>query len=500
METSLCRTRTLHILLGLLFVFLFYTESSADDIVLTGTQTLRIENTAYSNKGNIHLHDSAILIIRNATFDFQQDFHEQYGIVLRGNATLRIINNSVLTSSQRFLVGLFDNSQVIVDSSTALNDTLGRGAYFQPNDNSTFSCKDSLIDAVGDMYSYTNESLANITIQDSTVHAVAFHFPLNSSANVQNVGTGFIAELRLLKSETSLPYNLTIFTSTIENEVNAWVKDSADVTFSNCRFHQISMDDQASVSLINTTVTELVPRFGDVAIALSNLTTGQIDSFEIDLSAANSFVIRVRDSYVGGYYIRTFSTNLRIDDSHLVCLRPAGDSFVTVNNSIVDELMFWDFTGSVNFRNCVAENWADTRNYPPAVNNFLIRGTVVINRADLINAGMGNQWLSTIVRREFPCRVSANNPASATVQILAPGGKIVFTRNPDWKGNIVAGPVSFDAATYDKPWKIRLTYRGQVLDEKELRISSSTPIQLSTQVLLPKAASQHGIMLLLTND
>jgi len=155
-----------------------------------------------------------------------------------------------LTSSQRFLVPLFGNSKVTVNSSVTLNEALvsKSGAIFQPNDNSTFSCNDSKLDCVGDMYSYSASTKATISIQNSTIQALAFHFPLNSSVILQDFQKGLIQDFQLLKSNTNLPYDLVISNTTIENSVNVWIKDNSQSIFASCELSQVAIDDQASVS------------------------------------------------------------------------------------------------------------------------------------------------------------------------------------------------------------------------------------------------------------
>jgi len=191
----------------LLALFMSASLADAGDITLNGDEILLVENVTYTNKGNIKLYDNSQFIIRNSTFNFEQDYHEQYRIILHDNSSFEI-DNSTLTSSQRFLVPLFGDSKVTVDSSVTLNEALGwkRGAIFQPNDDSSFSCNDSRLDCVGDMYSYSVSTKATISIQNSTMQALAFHFPLNSTVNLKDFRKGLIQDLQLLKSNTDLPY------------------------------------------------------------------------------------------------------------------------------------------------------------------------------------------------------------------------------------------------------------------------------------------------------
>ena len=480
------KTGIIAIWITIILLLIFFGSAGlavAGDITLNGDEILLIENTTYTNKGNITLNDNSQIIIRNSTFNFEQDYHEQYRIILHASSSLEI-DNSTLTSSQRFLVPLFGNSKVTVNSSILLNETLRwkRGAIFQPNNNSTFSCNYSYLDCVGDMYSYSASTKATISIQNSTMQSLAFHFPLNSTVNLQDFQKGLIQDLQLLKSNTGLPYDLLISNTTIENEFNVWIKDNAQVTFTNCELSQVAIDDQASVSFVDSSVDQLLPRFNNVTVTLNNLAIGFVDSLTLDLSGSNAFILNVTNSYIGGYYIRIHQgSNVEIANSHIAVLRPDGDSITTINNSTIDETWFWCFQGTISFNNTIVDNWADTRkdlSWPGCENDFLIKGTVTFNKADLINESLGNQWSDTIVRREFPCLIQIENPDTTTIEVIDPNGNLVFSGNPDAAGDILF-QLTFDQFTYDKVWNLRLLQDSQVLDEYELRVSSSTPIILA---------------------
>ncbi len=482
------KTRVIVVWIKFILLLTFFGSVSlaaAGDITLNGDEILLIDNTTYTNKGNITLYDNSQLIIRNSTFNFEQDYHEQYQIILHSSSSLEI-DNSTLTSSQRFLVPLFENSKATVNSSVTLNEALDwkRGAIFQPNDNSTFSCNYSDLDCVGDMYSYSASTKATISIQNSTMQALAFHFPLNASVNMQGFKKGFIQNFQLLKADTNLPYDLLISNTTIENEVNVWIKDNAHATFTSCELSQVAIDDQTSVSFVDSTVETLVPRFTGVTVALDKLTVGSVDSLSLDLSGSNSFILNVSNSYIGGYYIRIHQgSNVQINNSHIKVLRPDGDSITTISNSTIDETWFWCFQGTMSFNNTIVGNWADTRkdpSWPGCENNFVIKGTVTFNKADLIKESIGNQWFDTIVRREFQCQIQIENPDTITIEVIDPNGNLAFSGIPDAAGNILF-QLTFDNSTYDKIWHLRLLQNSKVFDEYELRISSATPIILANQ-------------------
>jgi len=486
----------------------FLNISYAEDIILTGNQVLRIENTTYSTKGNIYLYDNSSLIIRNSVFNFIQDYHEQYGISLKGNASLVIENGSTLTSTQRFTVSLFDSSRASVLNSSALNVNLDwpRGAVFTPNDNAVFECNNSQIDAVGDQYSYLESTKASISITDSTVQALSFVFPLSSVVTLNNIQKGYINTFQILKQNTGLPYDLVIANSTIANEVNLWAKDSSRVILNGCNFTQVRADQKTSLTLINTVVDQIIVSFFNDTfdLPITGLSGGKIDDYILDLSMSNSFYIELRNTIVGGWVIKIVNcpnSNFRIINCKLILLRPMNGNFnVTIVSSTLDELWMWDFSGTLSFENCVVGNWSDTRNYPPAINNFFINGTVTFNKADLINQALGDQWLSTIVRRNYPCHVSANYPDSTIVRVYDPYGQKVFEGKPAHNGQITTSAIFYDSNNYNQSFKMQLMYQSQVLDQVDLKIASSTPIKLSTSILLPpppKSRSMPWLILLL---
>lgn len=472
----------------IMFLFLIPAFGYSQDLLLTGNDILLIENQIYTHKGNITLYDNSQLIIRNSTFNFEQDYHEQYQIMLNDSSSFIIEQKAILTSTQRFLVPMNGNSSVSVNNSVALNESLSwkRGAIFQPNENSTFLSVSSNIDCIGDMYSYSNNSKATIKIVDSTMQAIHFHIPLNSKVNLNDLKIDLIPKLELLKSATNLPYDLIVTNTTIENSLVAWIKDSAEVTFTNCEFHQVAVDDQSSVYLIDSEINETWINFGDgttsnKSITVQNLKNGYLDKSNIDLSGSNSVIIDISNTYVSSWCVKTAGYNnpLQILDSQIHWFRPMySNSEITITDTTIDELLIWDFTGILNFENTIVGNWFDTRNYPGNTNEFLIKGNVSFNKADLIWQDLGDQWLNTNVKREFPTQIQSPDPGGTVIEIYDPVGSLAYSGNFDATGNIITDALAFDSSNYDKAWKIKLLKNSGLLNEQNLMMYSSTPLIL----------------------
>jgi hypothetical protein len=122
----------------IVFVLIFAVgkPASADtthdgDIVLTGDEVLVIENTTYTQKGNIFIRDNAQLIIQNATLILDVSFHEEF-IMNIGGGTLEVINSTINTSTgdgifteRIVLINFFGKSNLIFN-----NSNLSSGAVY----------------------------------------------------------------------------------------------------------------------------------------------------------------------------------------------------------------------------------------------------------------------------------------------------------------------------------------------------------------------------------
>jgi len=472
-----------------MYLFFMPVYGYSADISLSGNDILLIENQTYSNKGNITLNDNAQLIIRNSTYNFEQDYHEQYNITLNDSSTFSIEQNAILTSEQRFTVHMNDSSSVSVNNSVALNESLSwkRGAFFLPNENSTFLSTSSHIDGVGDMGLYSDTSKATIEIVDSTMQAMSFHFPLNSNVNLNDIKIGLIESFELLKSATNLPYNLTVSNTIIESSLTAWIKDNAEVRFTNCEFLQIAVDEEASFYLIDSDVNELwiyPPSDNGTSgegMIIQNLRSGYIDNLNIDLSDSASIFINISNTNVSSWCVKTAGYNqpLQILNSQLHWFRPMySTSEITITDTTIEELLIWDFTGTLNFENTIVGNWYDTRNYPGYTNEFLIKGNVSFIEADLIAEIMGDQWLDTIVTREFPIQIQSQDTGETVIEIYDPDGNLAYSGNFDDTGNIITDALTFDSSNYDKAWGIKLFKDSELINEQDLMMYSSTPIIL----------------------
>jgi len=83
------------------------------DIVVEGDEVLVIEDLYFTQKGNIIVRDNAMLVIRNATLNLDQDYWRQYQITVSGSATLWT-EDAYIVSDYWFNTLLMDSAEGLI--------------------------------------------------------------------------------------------------------------------------------------------------------------------------------------------------------------------------------------------------------------------------------------------------------------------------------------------------------------------------------------------------
>ncbi len=87
-------------------------------LVLAGDQAMTIENEHVRVHGTISLSGNAKLIIRGATVEIVQSYHEQYPVKLEGQAQL-IVEDAHLDSDYNFSIELWGRSSLLMTRTNA---------------------------------------------------------------------------------------------------------------------------------------------------------------------------------------------------------------------------------------------------------------------------------------------------------------------------------------------------------------------------------------------
>ncbi len=190
-------------------------QSHEGDLVLTGNQTMTIENTHYKVNGSIFLYDSSKLIIRHSVIELSGGPAEGNGIRCRDSSILQA-DTTIFGGAD--LTGIIDASQVesikIGDIWTEHNSKLTMNNCFSLSQ--TFMGNSRVI--IRNSYFWQEplglvhvEGTADVLIQDSLVGAFFIPIPDNIHVTIDSLLTGYLEYWSAKESiSDSLTFNLVL--------------------------------------------------------------------------------------------------------------------------------------------------------------------------------------------------------------------------------------------------------------------------------------------------
>jgi hypothetical protein len=456
------------------------------DLILSGNQELVVDSEVYVQRGNIELHDNAMLIILNGgELNFEQDYHEQYFIRLFDNSQL-IVDGGTMRSPQRYYVWIQEGSMVELKNAKVAE---GGAIWNVMGGKAVFKSTNSNIDMLYPAYTWrpSPDDHARISVEGGTMHQLSPDFDLYANATLQGLRQDVPQTWSLNKADTGLPYDLSINNVNIHS-ITLWIRGHAQVTIRDSEIGQLSPDGQAEIRLVDSYLSELVPRIEVKGFVLENLRTGEIDTWDFDLRDLGGYWVAVEDSIIDHHTIR-FSTGAQgiIRNCNISQLRLMDNAQVVIQDSQINSLWFWNYTGTVTFEDTVVDNWEDTRMYPGEENNFWIKGEVTIREAGIIIQEMGDQWFETVAHREFPVLVTYSGVAAenAELTIRDPDGNVVWRGKTDQNGYAVFS-LTFDKTNYKAAWTLSANIDGTTT-ERLVYMVSSTPLLFSLSPPTPMA-------------
>ena len=321
----------------------------------------------------------------------KQNYHEQYKIVIKNNAVLKI-ENSYIRSDFRFLIVLCDKSKLIVENSK-LGGPDELGAVVITLDESIIEAKDSQIDSVGLSYGNGPFSFITVNLVNCKVNSLQLDIFHVNGIVIEGFAPGNVTE----KTISSEKFQLSVKNSYI-NDIISWT-GNADVTFRNCEIDQISADEGSILRVEKCSIKEIVPRVTSYSGIISNLLKGHVDYFQLNIPAENGPSIVIIDSTIEkGWYFRYFNgCNIEFRNCFFSVLRPMGSNYALVVNSVVNELWVWWTSGEIHFENSPI-GWIGKIMGP---NDILLSGNITVEDPNWRNRGWTNNWEGTVIKREF---------------------------------------------------------------------------------------------------
>ena len=464
-------------------------------LVLWGNQKIVVdgEGSIFYQKGDMELHGNAQLIVRNGgLFVFEQDYHEQYGINLYDQSQI-IVENGEMRSPNRYGVSLEGRNKVILEhAKVALEQSNFSDAgaiWITHGTGAVFNAKDSHIDMLYLAYPWRGPSYVRqpdlVVVEGGRIEQLSPDFDGRAVVTLSGWKQGQVMEIHLSSQDTHLPYDLTLKNVQV-SKIVAWSRGNAKVFVENSHLSQYRPDGQSQVVIQNSKIDELVPSFDRLKgeVVIKGWHPGKIDSWNIDLKAQGGFSLSISDSYIGGFVVRPFHVRILLEECDIENLRPFWDAYVVVKRSHINSLWYWDYWGTTVFQDVVVDDLEDIRRYPddPKV-DFWLKGTVTFKRATLVIQGLGEQWLGTVVHREYPVRVIKNGKPvpSVPLRLLDFSGNIAWEGATDDKGEATF-VASFSKETRRSAVTL-LVKKGEEWVRIPVYLYSSTPIQVDISPL-----------------
>lgn len=243
------------IFIGLLIIALFLLTNStfAEDIILTGNQVMVIENTTYTQTGNIFVRESAKLIIKNSTLIFNQRYHEEFRIAVQDNGTFEVIETTIET-------GILQNELVEIIAQNKANIIFERanwragylelgGSSAYPGFMGTSSISNSQLGQLWIMFSSLGGS--NILLENSYLNCLTFRFGSYYQGDFSDLKPGLHSYWEYKKEN----YDIIIKNTTFRT-IDLHLDEPAQITIRNSEFAALGCGGNSSMTLeiINTNI------------------------------------------------------------------------------------------------------------------------------------------------------------------------------------------------------------------------------------------------------
>ncbi len=452
------------------------------DLFINSGEIFTIYSGIYKQQGNILLSSGAAIIVLGGTIEFQQDYHEQYIIEMNGNSSFTVRNNSIITSSHRFLMILKDESKISVENSIMCNPSTEEGAVITIYHNATLKANNSKFDMVATGWDYNPNYLynASLNLQNCSLRQFSLSFTGNSNVTISNFqGNNINSNLNGPLCNCSFSYNLKNVNIN-PNGLTTDVRDNATVKLIHSNFFQVSPADQAIVIIEeNSTVYQIVPRFENIN-GLFSLKIGQLWNYSFDLSLQNSFKIICNGGIIKEWFCRPgLNTNIIFFDSNIEIMRPNTNANLTFINCSISRLWLWPggngFRGFLHFSNTnVSTTYIALEPQSGFWSNITITGNVTFLDTQIYDLGdIG--WNNITIWREYQISTnlvfSEQNPLHL---IIKNNSKIIFQKNISNNSDLSFW-MTYTKENYSNVYDIELYFENNLIFTRNFSLLSSTP-------------------------
>jgi len=442
---------------------------------------MTIQNTTYTQTGNIFIRDNARLTIKNATLILNVRYHEEFVVEVNGSGKLEIADSTIDVSipGENVVMTFLDQSTLTVTNSNLQKGRVyllfGRsGGIIGQAFRGAASISNTQFEDMD--LNLTTQGAGVIHVSDAVFKSFAWRFRDGFTGNFSNLKPGYFTSWIYNEHD----YNLTIERSTI-NSITTVCDSACDVSFQNSEIFQFgptaplpTIRMKATNSIIHQPVLH-----GLVGVKASfwGLKTGLQRNFKLSEHSSGGglpeIILENTDvKWIWG--VNAFPrSSISVDDSTLEHRLYFDNATSKITNStIAYRLMFYGATDSViEFDNTTVEN---LEVYVPP-NSVTMKGNINFTNSSRVGSWYG----PSTVKRNYPVTITGtlgSNPPIASMSLSDKTGKVVWSGQTDTQGK-ANFDIVFTDSNYNDAWNLEISSQGKK-ETKTIKLLTSTPITL----------------------
>lgn len=451
----------------------------AGDLVLTGNDVMTIENTTYTQTGNIYIRDNAKLTIRNSRLIVNISYHDQYKLEMTGKASLEIINSTLAAGipNENIQFNIFDETTLIVQDSDlregAAVFTFGAnaGALFKGNSAFTNS-------KVGQIHLFfTPLGSQKVSVSNSESNEFTLRFRGSFQGEFSNLKPGLLTTWVYQENGHDITIqNTTIYNITVAADGPSQVVIRNSEIFS---FGPTTPDPSIILRVVDSKIHN-IPLHGlsGITATFNGLKPGIFSNWKLsDHSTGGPLpeIILENSQIIHAWQVSAFGSNLSINDSDLYLRAYWGVNNLNVTNSTVRDLMLYQSTNDIITFDNSSIDFLDV--YVPP-NSTAIRGNITFIQPQV------KRWFGpSNIKRTFPVSIIGDfrdTKPTAYLSLQDKTGTLIWSGQTDSQGK-ASFDIDFNDANYTDIWSLTIQFIGRTTTES-ITLLTSTPIKIARTI------------------
>lgn len=431
------------------------------DLVVSGSETMVIEDTRYFQQGNVYVNDEAKLVIRDSQFMLGRgDVHTIHVYITVDSEAELVIENSTIFQNvfpeaighPTHIVVRTGGGVSIVDSPTAIHLLEIYGGAHVRIVNSQLVNKNP----PGGLVQIGSDT--DTEIINSTIGAIGLKVPGGSRLSANGLRSGvYLESWNVSDIIYDADYRLVLKSTCILRDEagpgpyeRGWIffaDPQADVNISDSELRKVFIDLQGGKAVFENL------RIGSP----SSLRLGNMELSNVTMMGQWSFTIKNAD--------------LTISDSEYLFLQPTGTSNLILVNSHMVEFIPRDFFGAIDFTNCtwtVAGEIIGGLPYHSMENNFTMRGSLKL--ASELRDNL--QWRDAQVVREYDViTIDGDGEPIKGALVSIEGWESMSDEDGRTRFSL-----ALNGTSYDRLRRLEVFKGGVLIAQKDVDFFTETPI------------------------